>query len=89
LLRNPRWSAQRCVPCQHFSFSLFGLALPRELPVSTVVGIYAPGLAKGQFAEVLKAEAKPERADMHDERKTKAFRSSWQVDYSAAHQALD
>jgi hypothetical protein len=55
-------SARRFAPCQHFSF--FGLALPRELPVSTVVGIYAPGMATGQLAEVLKAQAKPERADL-------------------------
>jgi hypothetical protein len=48
-------SARRFAPCQHFSFSLFGLALPRELPVSTVVGIYAPGMATGQLSEVLKA----------------------------------
>src|SRR5215204_4485313 len=31
----------------------------------------------------------PDRYDMHDERKAKAFRSSWQVDNSASHQALD
>jgi hypothetical protein len=90
-------SARRFAPCQHFRFSPSGLALPRELPVSTVVGIYAPGMATGQLAEVLKAadggvlkaEAKPERADMLDERKAKALRSSRQVDDSAAHQALD
>jgi hypothetical protein len=49
-------------PCQHFSFSLFGLALPRELPVSTVVGIYAPGMATGQLVEVLKAAERREAA---------------------------
>src|SRR5215208_5294389 len=38
---------------------------------------------------MLKAEAKPERAEMLDERKALAFRSSRQVDDSAAHQALD
>jgi hypothetical protein len=81
---------------QHFSFSLFGLALP----VPTVIGIYAPGMATGQLAEglkyaspegggVLKAEAKPERADMLDEGKALVFRSSRQVDYSASHEALD
>jgi hypothetical protein len=55
-------SARRFAPCQHFSFSLFGFALARELPVSTVVGIYAPGMATGQFVEVLKAAERREAA---------------------------
>jgi hypothetical protein len=42
-------------PCSAF-------ALPRELPVSTVVGIYAPGMATGQLAEVLKAADRREAA---------------------------
>src|SRR5215207_3331653 len=47
---------------QHVSTALRALSAfqllplrPRELPVSTVVGIYAPGMATGQLAEVLKA----------------------------------